>query len=282
MGRCLFTGYGSLLENTAQKVHAEFIAGNFVVKGTAKSFNQIAADQAPKHINKKAKIAGGLVGIRKVSCAMSRWIIAFSDRTRLLKVSSKMAGIYFNESGTHADLGDKRIARDEVDVKKLLQQIQLFKPFGRTCEELILFQQMMWRPKKFKITFYQVQCVVRSFSQTLLKSDCYLIRVVIFTIRSPRTNPKHWLIWQTYMFLHHHGKVKLLKLTGIYSEFSGRKIDLGDSPHHDLSPCSCVFESNTPTNRHTIEPLANWHASNECSHRHWSFCCRIFSHLKGY
>ena len=125
---------------------------------------------------------------------MSRWIIAFSDRTRLLKDSSKIEGIYFNESGTHADLVDKRIACDEADVKKLLQQIQLFKPFGRTCEELILFQEMMWHPIKFKMTFYQLQCVVRSFSQTLLKSDCYLIRVVIFTIRSPKTNPKHWLI----------------------------------------------------------------------------------------
>ena len=36
------------------------------------------------------------------------------------------------------------------------------------------------------------------------------------------------------MFLHHHGKVKLLTLTGIYSEFSGREIDLGDSLHHEL------------------------------------------------
>ena len=44
-----------------------------------------------------------------------------------------------NQIYTHADLGDKRIARDEADVKKLVQQIQLFNPFGRTCEELILF-----------------------------------------------------------------------------------------------------------------------------------------------
>ena len=47
-------------------MHAEFIAGNFVVK----------------------EIAGSLD-------------------------ISKMAGISFNESGTHTDLGDKRIARDE-------------------------------------------------------------------------------------------------------------------------------------------------------------------------
>ena len=126
------------VENRAQEVHAEFIAGNYVVKETAGSFNQISADQALKHIIKKGKIAG-LVGITKVSKAMSRWIIAFSDRTRLLKDISKMALISF-------------------------------------------------------ILFYQLQCVVESFSQTLVKSDCYLIRLVIFTIRAPKTNPKHLLI----------------------------------------------------------------------------------------
>ena len=69
---------------------------------------------------------------------MSRWIIAFIDRTRLLEDISKMAGISFNEPGTHADLGDKRIApRDEADVKILVKQIQLFNPFRRTCEERI-------------------------------------------------------------------------------------------------------------------------------------------------
>ena len=37
------------------------------------------------------------------------------------------------------------------------------------------------------------------------------------------------------MFLHHQGKIKLLKLTGIYSEFSGREIDFGHLLHHELS-----------------------------------------------
>ena len=34
------------LETKAPKVHAEFIAGNFVVKRTNKRFNQVPADQA--------------------------------------------------------------------------------------------------------------------------------------------------------------------------------------------------------------------------------------------
>ena len=71
----------------------------------------------------------------------------------------------------------------------------------------------------------------------------------------PKTNPKHLLIWQTYVLLHHRGKVKILKLTGIYSEFSGREIDLGNLLHYELAPCSCVFESNTSTNRHISNVL---------------------------
>ena len=80
-----------------------------MVKETAGSFNQISADQALGHIIKEGKIAG-LVGITKVPSSMSQWMIAFSDRTQLLKCISKMAGISFNEPGTHADLGDKWIA----------------------------------------------------------------------------------------------------------------------------------------------------------------------------
>ena len=69
-----------------------------MVKETAGSFNQIATAQALEHIDKKVKIAGGLVGITKVPSAMHWWIIAFSDRTRFSNDISKMAGMSFNES----------------------------------------------------------------------------------------------------------------------------------------------------------------------------------------
>ena len=124
----------------AQEVHAEFITGNFVVKGTAGSLN-----------------------------------------------ISKMAGNSFNESGTHADLGDKRIARGEAGVKKLVQQIQLFNPIGRTCEELIFISTNDVASNEIKNDILSV--TMRS-SELLTN----LTRLVIFTIRSPKTDPKHLLI----------------------------------------------------------------------------------------
>ena len=56
--------------------------------------------------------------------------------------------------------------RDEADVKKLVQQIKLFNPFGRTCEELIFISTNAVASNEIRMTFYQLQCVVQSFSQT--------------------------------------------------------------------------------------------------------------------
>ena len=48
------------LETKAPEVHAEFIAGNFVVKRTNKRFNQVPADQATEWMNKTCKVQNGI------------------------------------------------------------------------------------------------------------------------------------------------------------------------------------------------------------------------------
>ena len=78
------------LEQTSPSVFQEFMAGNFVIKESNGSFNQVATDQALEHINKQCKVAGGLVGLTRTQSAMNRWMITFSDRARLSKDIKQM------------------------------------------------------------------------------------------------------------------------------------------------------------------------------------------------
>lgn len=125
------------LEHTAPSVYQEFLAGNFVVKESIGYFNQIATDQALEHINKQCKIAGGLVGITRISSALNRWMITFSDRARLSNDIRKMVGITRDGSRSHGDRSSSRMKRDEADVKKLEEQIVQFNPFNRQGGELV-------------------------------------------------------------------------------------------------------------------------------------------------
>ena len=51
------------LEVSHPDVQRQFMDGNFVVKSTHKTFNQISTDLALEYVNKVGKMAGGLVGI---------------------------------------------------------------------------------------------------------------------------------------------------------------------------------------------------------------------------
>jgi hypothetical protein len=125
------------LEHTAPRVYEEFMAGNFVVKESTGSFNQIATDQALEHINKRCKVAGGLVGISRIQSALNRWMITFSDRASLSNDVRQMVGMTRKESRSRGDRSSQRMKRDEADVKKIEEQLQRFNPFDRQNDDLV-------------------------------------------------------------------------------------------------------------------------------------------------
>ena len=59
----VYATYVNLLEVSHPDVHRQFMDGNFIVKSTHKTFNQISTDLALEQVNKVGIVAGGLVGI---------------------------------------------------------------------------------------------------------------------------------------------------------------------------------------------------------------------------
>ena len=125
------------LETSAPGVYHEFTEGNFVVKESNGSFNQISPDQALEHINKKCKIAGGLVGLTRRESDLNSWMVTFGERARLADDAKNLVGIEDKESVIHDDRGKGRLNRDASDVTKLEAQIRTFNPFGRDTYDLI-------------------------------------------------------------------------------------------------------------------------------------------------
>ena len=63
------------LPTTAPEVFNEFVAGRFSIKITDGKFKQLATDQALEHVNRIAKVSGGIVGITHIDSAQDRWCL---------------------------------------------------------------------------------------------------------------------------------------------------------------------------------------------------------------
>ncbi len=78
------------LEVSHPDVYQQFMDGNFVVKATHKTFNQISTDMALEHVNKVGKVAGGLIGITRSDNARDKWSLTYNERSRIVDETSVM------------------------------------------------------------------------------------------------------------------------------------------------------------------------------------------------
>ena len=128
------------IEVTHLDVFAEFVAGNFVVKKTGQSFNQISTDQALEHVNKICKVAGGLIGITRIERARERWCLTFNQRNDIAQQTMDMYGLQSEDTGKKQkskDTGASRIGRDEEDVNLIEQQLKRFHLFSIDQQDLV-------------------------------------------------------------------------------------------------------------------------------------------------
>ena len=105
------------LPEAAPYVYNEFMQGNFVVKSSANSFNQIPVDQALEHVNKMGKVSGGLVGITRTDSARERWCLTYNDRTSIAEQTRILMGISSTDEVTHIETGTRQLERDEAELK---------------------------------------------------------------------------------------------------------------------------------------------------------------------
>ena len=121
------------LENTAPKVYAEFMNGNFVVKRSKRRFNQIPADQSTEWINKTCKMQNGIIGITQNDQARDRFCVTWSERSQISEDARHLFGLEDDDeeesSFTRFDsLASPRV-RDADDVAKLFQQLNKYDVF---------------------------------------------------------------------------------------------------------------------------------------------------------
>lgn len=65
------------------EVLAEFQQGNFVVKRSVGTFNQVDPDQSQEWLNATGKKGGVIVGITRTPSALSRWPISYNLRSHI-------------------------------------------------------------------------------------------------------------------------------------------------------------------------------------------------------
>ena len=127
------------LETSHIDVYREFSKGGFVVKKTQQAFNQLSTDHALEQINRKCKVAGGLIGITRTDSARDRWCLTSNQRSKLADQTFAMFGL--DDEGdlsvSHNESSPSRIKRDEQDVIKIQQQFIRFKVFDGQQEELV-------------------------------------------------------------------------------------------------------------------------------------------------
>lgn len=142
-------------------VYKQFMEGDFVVKSTHKTFNQISTDQALEHVNKVGKVAGGLVGITRSDCARDRWCLTYNERSRIVDETSAMFGLTSEDTeyapSASKDAGTSRVRKDKGDVQKLVTQLEKFLVFDTDSEDLMCLATHDIAPENIKTTLLTAQ-----------------------------------------------------------------------------------------------------------------------------
>ena len=116
-------------------VKMEFENGNFVVKGSPSSFNQVDPDQSQEWLNGTGKRGGGIVGITNNSSALSRWALSFNLRSEIAR-KTKQVFSSGNDHYVHNEATKSRRVQDAQDEKNLTQKLKLFGVFTSSTATL--------------------------------------------------------------------------------------------------------------------------------------------------
>ena len=125
------------------EVLLEFQEGNFVVKRTDRRFNQVSADQSTELLNATGKKSGGLVGIIRISSALSRWTLSYHLRTVIASQTTAMLRLTTDDEDDeyiHDECTKSRMEKDDSDEGSIvvsLKQHGVFQDGGDTLKNII-------------------------------------------------------------------------------------------------------------------------------------------------
>jgi hypothetical protein len=122
--------YLAEMRNLPESVLEEFKKGNFVVKRSARKFNQVDPDQAQEWLNGTGKRGGGIVGITKTNTALNRWALSYNLRAHIAADTREMLQIYPKDLLSHNESKPARQQRDNADENVLLSILERFHVFA--------------------------------------------------------------------------------------------------------------------------------------------------------
>ena len=129
----------SQLETSHPDVYEKVMEGDFVVKSSRNTFNQISTDLALEHVNKVEKVAGGLFEITRSDSARDMWCLTYNERSRIIDHTAAMLGMTLEDieyaPSVSGDAGPSIIKRDREDVKKLQDMLSRFPIFDSENDE---------------------------------------------------------------------------------------------------------------------------------------------------
>ena len=129
------------LPQTAPMVHRQFENGQFSIKRSESKFCQVATDQAFEHINRVAKVCGGLVGITRIDSSRDKWCLTLNEKSAISDATFKMFNMDIDDINSdwgHQEAGPARLERDESDTKKLVHELERFQVFDSLSNELVV------------------------------------------------------------------------------------------------------------------------------------------------
>ena len=121
--------YLSEMHQLPSEVEEEFQLGNFVVKGSDQSFNQVDPDHSLEWLNGVGKKSGGIIGITKTNSALTRWTLSYNHRTRISMQTYEMMNVGVDTEFIPNEATSSRIKRDNSDEEHLLRILLRFKVF---------------------------------------------------------------------------------------------------------------------------------------------------------
>ena len=119
-----------------EAIREEFIKGDFVVKCSKQQFSQVDPDHAQEWLNRRSKIAGGIIGITRTTPALMKWNLSYNTRSFIADQTYAMFDLKMDRLVTK-ETTNARKGRDNTDEDRLFEILQSFKVLSENSITLI-------------------------------------------------------------------------------------------------------------------------------------------------
>jgi hypothetical protein len=116
------------------EVLEEFKHGNYVVKRSLGTFNQVDPDQSQEWLNATGKRGDGIVGITRTPSALSMWSLSYNLSSHVNFLTRTMYDVTPDDIITHKDASKSRKVLDSEFEESLVDAMKRFEVLDPSYE----------------------------------------------------------------------------------------------------------------------------------------------------